>query len=921
VVTLIKKLFVLLIVFSLVFPPGVALAQSGSEALVSYALTYYNRGFYQEALHEFKKALLADPDNKEAIRYIKEIRSKHIPTKEESVNDVLNQFEQMSLMTNVQVDKAVMVNREMDRFTVKKKSRRAQPQDNIPDYMKETEKSSGPKVDVKGEYQVAFGVRSNGDFIWKDANGDLNERNYRILWGDAKYNTYDPAIFDRLRLDLDIDKFSDEENEFLNNLSAHVNLTVDPWSFTGKTDKFTLNGVGGDAADFQLKWWANTGYTINEIVPTLSNGDAMALPEIKVIDGMTSPTRVSTTFSNIFSIPAKKVSTTFMPVRELWFDYKEEPVKFRFFPMGYQDQALTSDDPLALSNRHTWWEESPWLAEWKPGTLNTGATPDDFSKGIWDDSLAFFTRDSDGLRLTALRGMAFEYDGVDMSLKSTLASPKNLWQDYGVFQTYASATRLKYDLAYNLGVGLTNTTHFGYNGGDLDGVNYVFGADAKYEPFLGTRVNAEVAMSQATFDRTVEAFTSEKHGNAYFVSLENRFPQDDIYEHDFNAIRKIDAETSFLKSKIRLARMDTDFESSLASFHQTRDDEFWSRHISFRKHPLYLYTGLNKPMNFEDIKTFAIGDGLDAGRNVIGWRLEGETLFFGRNLDALFDVRNVHNVNGDFIENVSRLESSYEVTDKLTTRILGISQDMPDTVAGYDPFIFDSVTGKPLVNTAIVGGEDPSLKTGSLGFNYEFSKQFSVNTVWEHTNDSNVATDNYPRGLFNSSSFTTSIEDGKVYREPIPFLYGQQNFPMPPYNYFDIYKLGFSFTPFEQIEFYLDCAYNENKKAGQIDDNMNHYGLEIAYTPTQKWAFLFKYTHSRWVDLNTLNSSGQAFYQWHNNFFVESRYHVSENSEFIFDYGVGGITPLGSSLYDPFGGALAVLDTQHIVRVYYKKKF
>jgi hypothetical protein len=438
---------------------------------------------------------------------------------------------------------------------------------------------------------------------------------------------------------------------------------------------------------------------------------------------------------------------------------------------------------------------------------------------------------------------------------------------------------------------------------------------------MGTKLAAQVAGSESSFDRTDEEFASRKRGYAYIVSMVNRFPIDDIYEQDYFSIKKTADEDSFLKSRFQVARMEAGFESSLSSYRQTRDDEFWSRHISFRKHPLYLYTGLTKPMNWYDIKPFAIGDGIDSGRDVFGWRLEGATKIFDRGLDGLFDMRNVHKTGGAFIENVSRLELGLKATDRLTTKLLGIHHLVHDTYAGLDPFIFDATTGKPLTNTAIVAGRDPSLHTFSAGFDYEANDKFSYNFAYEHTNDSTVATDNYPRGLFNSASQTTLVENGKVYREPIPFLYSQSNFDLPPYENFDIFKFGFSFRPTDELEFYLDFAYNENKKSGQIDDNMNHYGLEIAYTPTQKLSFLFKYSVASWIDMLELNSTGREIYDWHHNIFIQTQYHLDMSSDLIFDYGVGGITPLGTVTYDPFGGALAVLDTQHIMRLYYKKTF
>ncbi|HAJ57227.1 MAG TPA: hypothetical protein DCL35_05600 [Candidatus Omnitrophica bacterium] len=917
-----KNFFSILILVSLLIPPNIVFASQSSDVMVGSALRFYNDGYYQEALHEFNKVLLVEPDNEQAKRYILDIRSKQLASRNQKASEILDGFQEERVEA-VSRSRDIIINRELDEKSSWKKYLKPEPRPKKEKQAKikkekEAKEKTGDYLDIKGEVRAAVGVRSPSEVIWKEANGDLNEKNYRILFGESKHNTFDPAIFDRFRINIDT-KNLDEIG--VNNINAHANITVDPWSFTGRSDKFTIAGAGGDSVELELKYWSNTAHTINETVYTLNNGDAMSLPEIKVIDGVTSPVTVASTFGNSFVIPATKINRDFMPVREFWVDFKDEERGLRVFPIAYQDQALSTDDPLMLSNRHTWWEESPWLADWRPGNLNTGATPDDFRKGFWDDSLAFFTRDSDGLRLTALRGAAFSYDGVDTKLRSTLASPKNLWADYGEFNTFATATRFSRDLFYNTGIGFTHAGHMGYNSSQLDGLNNVFSMDIKHAPFIGAKVSAQVAGSKSSFDRTDEEFASRKRGYAYIVALVNRFPADDVYEQDYFAINRSGDEDAFLKSRFQAARMDAGFESSLSSYRQTRDDEFWSRHISFRKHPLHLYTGLTAPMSWDDIRTFAVGDGIDSGRDVFGWRLEGAAKLFDRDLAGLFDVRNVHKTNGAFIENVSRLELNMSATDKLTTKFLGINHVVHNTYAGLDPFIFDAVTGKALTNTAIVAGQDPSLYTISAGFDYEVNDKFSYNFVYEHTNDSTVAADNYPRGLFNSASQTTLTENGKVYREPIPFLYSQQYFDLPPYENFDIYKFGFSFRPFKELEFYLDFAFNENKKAGQIDDNMNHYGLEVAYTPTEKLSFLFKYTISRWIDMLELNASGVELYGWHNNFFIESRYRIDPSSEFIFDYGVGGITPLGTASYDPFGGALAVLDTQHIIRVYYKKIF
>ncbi|MDD5018806.1 MAG: hypothetical protein PHH75_01505 [Candidatus Omnitrophica bacterium] len=921
----IKRVLAFFIVVSIAFPPQPVFAVSSSQFLVETAMKYYNMGYDLEALHELNKALLVDPGNAEAQYYIDKIEADAASgslSREAAVAKSLDEYEPSTRTYQVALSRDEVISRQLAEYS-KKPGLEAVPPTRIPsDAGREEKPAAAPLseyVDVTGEYQVSLGVRSPDEVIWKEANADLNERNFRILWSDTRYNTYDPAIFDRLRFIVDARAPMASSDAAL---SAHANVTIDPWSFTGKTETFTLAGAGGDSVEMELKYWSNTGKTINEIYNTLQNGDGLAVPEIKVIDGRTQATNVTSTFSNIFSIPSQKVDMNFMPLREFWLDYKEEPYSVRFFPIGYQDQALTSDDPLNVSNHHTWWEESPWLADWKPGELNTGATPDDFTKGIWDDSLAFYTRDSDGVRLTALRGVALAYEGIDFNLNSTIASPKNLWADYESFDTYATATRMKYNLLYNLGIGLTHAGHFGFKEHELDGLNNVFSFDGKFEPIVGTKLLAQVAASESSFDRTSEEYSSRTRGQAYFVSMVNRWPTEDLYDQEYGALRRKGEESWFLKSRFRVVRMDQGFDSTLSNYSQTRDDEYWSRHISFRKHPLYIYTGLTKPMRFEDIEAFAIGDGIDSGRSVISWRLEGETKFFDRYLKGLFDVRNVHHSQtGSFIENVARLQMEYPVTDKLMTKFLGIRHNLCETTEGIDPFIYNEDLDRYVVNTAITGGQDPSLGTVSLGLEYQVNDQIAFNAVHEYTNDSNVATDNYPRGLFNDSSFTTYEENGKIYREAIPFLYSQQYFPLPPYDYFNITKFGFSYRPVPVLEFYLDFAFNEFKEAGQIDDNMNHYGLEIAYTPTTKLSFLFKYVYSRWIDMLWLNATGQKVFEGHNNFFLEGRYRMEKNAELIFDYGVGGLTPLGSATYDPFGGSLAVLDTQHIFRLYYKKRF
>ncbi|MCM8779736.1 MAG: hypothetical protein NC914_01105, partial [Candidatus Omnitrophica bacterium] len=129
------------------------------------------------------------------------------------------------------------------------------------------------------------------------------------------------------------------------------------------------------------------------------------------------------------------------------------------------------------------------------------------------------------------------------------------------------------------------------------------------------------------------------------------------------------------------------------------------------------------------------------------------------------------------------------------------------------------------------------------------------------------------------------------------------------------------FTPMEELEIYLDFTRNDFRSAGQIDDNINHLGFEIGYIPFKKLGFYLKYTYARWNDLTTMNNGGSDYYNGHHNIFTEIRYLPAKDSELIFQYGEGAYTPVGTVNFDPFGGALMTLDTQHIFRLFYKKKF
>ena len=876
-----KLLVVALSVVTLFGLPGrVSAVTPIGEYLCDLGVGYYREGRFDDALHEFKKALMVDPESPTAKSYIGLIFAQEIsppptgapplfsePSREEVISQTLE------------------------------------------------------KLKVSGEAQLSVGATSD-DFIWKKANGDLNERSWRMLSDaafDRRTDTFDPRVFDQVRVNVDL-----KQTE---GVGFHSNITVDPWSFTGKSDKVTITGVdpSGDYTEVQLRYWSNTGYVINQVFPTLKNGDSFALPELKVVDGSTSATPIMSNFGNIFNLPAIKIYREFQPLRELWVDYAQEGYKFRFFPIAYQDQAFTSDDPLQLTNHHTWWEESHWLSRWLPGNYNFGVAARDFTRGKWDNSLSYFTRDSNNVRLTALRGFSFDWMPEDStSLSTTFATPKDLWQDYGAVDNVINANRFKYRIADNLSAGALYTLRIGLDDNAArDVLNHVWGMDLGYSPWEGHKINMEIAASNTQRDLTSDTFKTRSRGNLYYLSLFGSSTGQAIMDlkYGYEEIKPEESSVFFFgKYRFYAARMDKGFDPSLSNFRNTRNDAFWSRHIHFRRPPEYFFSGLYFPnLRWDDVRPSALGDGIDIGRDAMGFRLE--TSSWDRGIDNLFDIRNVHQTDGQYVETVTRDEITYKATDKLTVKGLGIYQDLPDTEHWIDPFVFDANTGIPFNNQAIKGGDDPTLKTGSLGLEYAFTDRIALNGIWERTNDCTLAYGNFPRGILNSSSFTTFREFDEKFRREDPFLYSQALYPLAPYPYFNIFKSGLRLNPADKMEIYLDYTRNEFKSAGQIDDNINHVGLEFSYLPTEKVGMYLRYTYSRWNDINRMLDGYDKIYLSHHNFFTEFRYLPTADDELVMQYGESGRSPVSVINFDPFGGSLATLDTCHIVRFYYRRKF
>ncbi|MBL7151473.1 MAG: hypothetical protein ISS89_02660 [Candidatus Omnitrophica bacterium] len=889
------------------------MGQSASSVyLCDFGIALYREGKFDEALSEFKKALLAQPDNIIAQEYMNLIFQESLGLS----SPVRLAKEPAQELTRDQI-----MDRALSSFTTQVQGF----EETGRQFGDEKPKIKAGPVEISGEVQLRAGFTPQSAY-WKRANFNLNERDWRMLSGaalDRKENTYDPRIYDRLRIDFDT---GNEEG-----FNFHSNITVDPWSFTGRSNIVNLHGSAGDVAQFELDYWSNTGYTIDHAVNTIDNGDIINLPEIKVVNGHTaSPVSITTVAGNTFTIPEVKIYRRFQPVREFWFDYLQDDLKIRVFPVAYENQAVTFDDPLRLSNNRIWWEDSPWLHSWKPGRYNAGASPVDFTKGYWDNSFSFSARDSEGRRLTALRGGKFEFQpGENTSLVTSIATPMNPWQDYTDVDNLLSATRAKHSLTDSIDLGLSLTTRIGFNLDDaakFDAWNYAAATDFGYEIIDGIKTSLEVAYSQSRYDIANSEYRTRSRGFAYYASLIGRYPFEESIMHTefgYDGIRPEKYDTFFTKFKIYAARMDESFDASLSNYAETRDDEFWSRHIHFRKPFGHYYQGEGQMLTWDDIKTYRIGNGIDIDRSTFGLRVE--SLLWDNMVDNLFDARNVHANNGKFLENVLRDELTIKANEKLTGKFLGIYHRLHKTYGGIDPYIFNSQTREYYTNDYIEDGKDPSVATGSLGLEYQFLDWLALNGVWEYTNDIAFGLDNFPRRLLNEKNRTDySYEEDRKYRDMLNYLYSQQYFPRPPYPYYNVFKAGLRLTPIENLQIYLDYTRNPYEKAGPIDDNMNHVGFEVSYLPMPKLGLFFRYTYSRWQDINKLILGDTGLYG-HHNFFAEAIFRKSEDEDISFQYGESSRNPyMGGILdvtWDPYGGSLSTIDTQHIFRLYYRRKF
>lgn len=531
---------------------------------------------------------------------------------------------------------------------------------------------------VKGSFRFNFGVNTS-DFIWKQANYLERERSWRWLYGDKRYNTYDVSVYNQLQLSIDA-----PINE---KLSLYTKISIDPWSFVGKSQTITLptwygSTDGDDPVEVQLKYWSNTGRTYPENVRS-AKGDSFALPEIKVIDGKTQPAEAKGQWDETqpwyhhIDIPELRIDTEFKPMKALWFDYKEDEYRAILFLYAEENISMYSDDPLKLVNNHIFWQASPWLYKWVPGRLYSVVG---WENGAWQADEVL--RDSAGNWLTLLRAFRFEGEIASIYTDFMMAAPLDLWDEYTEVNNIPLAFRFKKEFSDQFMLGSIYSARVGYDHASQDALDQVVAIDSAYQINEYHTLKAQIATSKSERNTNNEAYEVKSDDDAYTVALKS----------------EVDPFELPIASNLSYSQMGKEFEPPLAAYNYTKNDQQWGRHIAFYRRG-------------DDEENYRIGNSLDKNRKVTALDLKlGE--FEGT--DVYLNFRNVNNATDDsFVENVLRSEVAYQSSEQMLYKFLVISHNRPD----------------------LANGKSQDINTYSVGFKYDFTEWLSLEQILERTNE------------------------------------------------------------------------------------------------------------------------------------------------------------------------------------------
>ncbi|MFH0732779.1 MAG: hypothetical protein V2A72_07665 [Candidatus Omnitrophota bacterium] len=748
---------------------------------------------------------------------------------------------------------------------------------------------------ISGDYRVALGFTSD-DVIWNDANnnhiGVPIELNWRYLYGENQYNMYDKEIYSRLRVEAD--------GPITAHTKGFTEIVFDPWTYVGRKD-VESRAANGDAAHLTLKYWSNAKRCINEMYRS-DRGDIVNVQENKIVEGKLSPESYFGLFdwgSNSFPVGEADIDRMYVPIRKLWFDYDNEPNHLRIFPMANEDQALTTDDPLRLSNNKAWWEESPWLDSYEPSRVfqRPGAP---VKQGEWVRSLSFTTKDSDFERLTFLRGVNFSTrsnNGIEV--ETTVAAPRSLWDYYDEVSSVPGAIRLRLPETEDIKAGALYTSKLGLRENSVEAVNHLAGIDGEYFHSPDTSAYAQCAFSYTDIEEA-NGVGRNYWGAGYTLGLKNKGNLASLLIND-----DYDLNLSF-------THFNDNFLPGLSNYRFTRKDTIYAKHIYFDK---------LQP----EVENEKVGNGVDIDR--VAFNANAKANFLDEKLKTTADFRDVRTDSGNFIENVTRAEAEYKFAPKLTGKGLFRYEHLPETTEGYDPLMnaktsysafTDYFSDKDiwLRNNAVEEGKDPSIGAYSLGLKYDPFDTLSLQAIYEATNDPL----DMPRGLLNDAYVTNVEKDGILWDEIVPFLHDQGSFGLPPYEYYNIYKGRVVYYPIKDIlKADFSYVYNENKYATTLDDNVTHTGINLDYKYNAKLTLGLAYYYTRIRELWTDVIGGQGYhYDGHHNVFLAADYNINENQTFTLMF--GEFAGYGGEYYDEYS-PIGPLDTQHIVRAIYSGKF
>ncbi len=760
---------------------------------------------------------------------------------------------------------------------------------------------------VSGTYRAAFGAGRNRNFSLNDSNSDLQDRDFHYLFGDRQYNTFDPAIYSQYRLDID--------SQVTKQDSVFVQIVADPWSYVGQTSEIEVPSVGGaDSFRIKQKYWGPNNSTIPTIVKSRA-GNSMATPELEAENGATQPYTVHGIYDafgigsnfNTYNVPAQDIDYEFRPLRKAWWDHEGDIWHVRLFALADQNQVMTTDDPLQLSNRKDFWEHSAWLEQWEPlQKFNPIGVPIARSpvirRGYYSDEEAFYAKDSEGNYLTLLRGGAVEADFGRTYLGMMIASRYGLWDDYQEFDNIPGVVRLKHQVTEQWMLGSTYTYRVGLIDREPDAYNQVISIDTKYYTNETDYMYGQMAGSRDDLDR-LSSFQTAYEGQAYVGGFVSHVG---------------DSKSGITRVNGDFTWVDTEFKETLSNYTSLRDDEFWGTHITWAKIP-------------PDVEPFKIGTGVDYGRYVA--RLNLATSSPDKGVDNLFDLRHVRDTDSNsFIENVIRDETTWKFAQDWTFKNFMRFHILPKTLSDREPFIsgFNSPAlndpalkeGIYYENSMIDPGLNANRRSFGQGLQWEPTHQWTLSGTFEYTND----IPDFPRGLLNNVYATTMFQDPNtpswwLYRNQA-FLYRQDIFDLPPYDYFSIVKERITYRHTEDLQFIFHAAQNTYTLWGPIDDNVEHQGISIDWQIDDRWSAFFDYTHSHLGDIPKLIASGytELEFEDNHNIYTRLRYRINTNTRLTMEYGVFGQTfyegsdALPVSAYSVTTFSLPTVDTEHLFR-------